>query len=394
MKNILSITFVALLMASCSTAPEKGYVLTGSFSGEIPLKAYLQLYTEGEMKVLDSSEFSTGEFIFSGEVAEPDFYYLRIGGEKDLLGLFIENSIISIVGHTDSLDHAVVSGSVIQNQYNDYKKPQLTIDVELSELHEKYKQAKTEELKNYFETKYDSVDLLSSKAAKDYVIENNSSVIAPYIIRRELIYGMNLSELEEITNKLSPELIENKYTKQLYSQIKTLRILEPGMVAPEFSQNNTEDKSVKLADFKGKYLLIDFWASWCGPCRKANSTVVEIYNKYWKNNFTILGISMDSDKDKWLEAIETDGLTWTQVSALEGWKNPIAKMYAVNSIPHAILIDPEGKVVKRGIQASELDELLESLLATKKPKRPINIVNQKQNKPLPLNDTIKLDTTD
>jgi peroxiredoxin len=187
-------------------------------------------------------------------------------------------------------------------------------------------------------------------------------VLAAYIIRYELVYSVDLADLEELTNALSPELKENKYAIELYSRIELLRKLQPGMPAPEFTQNDVNENPVNLASFKGKYVLIDFWASWCNPCRDANPTVVAMYNKYSKNNFTILGVSMDSKKDKWLDAIQADGLKWTQVSSLEGWENPVGKLYAVNSIPHAVLIGPDGKIIKTGVRANELDDLLGSLL--------------------------------
>lgn len=362
MKNILLLTLIVSLLASCSNTPDDGYAILGKISGKVPAKVYLQQYTDGEMMVLDSANFVNGEFKLRGKLIEPDFYYLRIGNEKNLLGLFLENSKILVTAHVDSISKGIIEGSSIQNQYNDYKDSQALYKQELKEIYKDYKNAETTEIKDAAEAKYDSVDNIAREAALQYIETINTSILAPYILRRELIYYMDLSQLEDITNKLSPELKDNKYAKQLYEHIATLRSLQPGMPAPLFTQNDTVGNPINLADFKGNYLLIDFWASWCGPCRRANPTVVEVFNKYSPKNFTILGVSMDDDKEKWMKAIADDGLTWTQVSTLEGWGNPLAKMYGVNSIPHAILIDPEGNIVERGIHAGDLDELLASLI--------------------------------
>jgi len=362
MNKLVVILIGALLAASCSNIPKNEYVVSGNISGKVPAQALLKIYDAGNWKTIDSADFINGSFKFKGSVAEPDYYFVQIGETKNRMGFFLENSKITINANIDSLNKAVVKGSKLQDQFNAYTKLKTEFDMQLRDLYNKYQNAENQKIKNKIEIAYDSVDNLKLEASKKYVIKNNNSILAPYIIRRELIFSLELAELDALTNALSPDLKENKYAKQLYERIKTLRSLEPGMVAPEFTQNDPSGNPINLSDFKGKYLLIDFWASWCRPCRNANPTIVATYNKYVHKNFTILGVSMDSDKNKWLEAIEADGLIWSHVSTLEGWDNPVGKKYAVNGIPHAVLIDPEGKIVKRGIHAGELDEILKGLL--------------------------------
>lgn len=362
MKNILLIIFGVILIASCTNSNKNGYKVTGKISGKVPAQALLQIYEDGEMKALDSASFVNGKFEFTGTVDSPDYYYIQIGTPKNKIALFIENSEITIKANIDSLRSAEIFGSNTQNEYDAFNESKSEFDNQQKVLYAEYKKAETDELKKVIENRYDSIDSEKSEHIKKYILNNSSSVLAPYIIRRELIHSIDLKELTELTNTISPELKDNKYTKELHQRIEILRSLEPGMPAPEFTQNDTAGNPVNLSDFKGKYLLIDFWASWCVPCRKANPTVVAMYNKYNTKGFTILGVSMDDNKDKWLEAIEADGLVWSQVSVLKGWNNPVGKKYGVNSIPHAILIDPDGNIVKRGIHAGELDELLGSLM--------------------------------
>ena len=154
---------------------------------------------------------------------------------------------------------------------------------------------------------------------------------------------------------------DSKGCQNLKSQIKNAESFIVGAEAPDFTMKNLDGEEVSLSDFRGKVVLIDFWASWCGPCRKDNPHVVELYKKYKEDGFEILGVSLDKTKDRWEQAIAKDKLTWTHVSDLKGWQNAVAQMYSVKSIPHTVLLDEEGKIIARKLRGPQLDQKLASI---------------------------------
>jgi peroxiredoxin len=204
------------------------------------------------------------------------------------------------------------------------------------------------------------VEAEKKKLIMKFAGEHHESVVAPYIMLRNA-WQFELPDFEEVALVLDTNLRGSKYYDDLMERVDILRAVQIGETAPEFIQNDTAGNPLSLSSLRGKYLLVDFWASWCGPCRAENPYVVEAWKKYNSKGFDVLGVSLDSKKDKWIEAIEEDGLTWNHVSDLAYWNNEAAKLYGVNSIPSNVLIDPEGIIIARNLRGEDLQQKLDEI---------------------------------
>jgi peroxiredoxin len=211
------------------------------------------------------------------------------------------------------------------------------------------------------ETAYDSVQKAQSGFMKNYILKNGKSVVSAYLAISNA-YAFSLEELKEINKAMDTCIARSPYVKTLAERETILDKVQPGQPAPDFTLNDTLGKPVSLSSFKGNVVLVDFWASWCGPCRAENPNVVAAYKKYNSKGFTVFGVSLDSDKEKWMKAIVKDGLTWKHTSDLLGWKNEAAKLYGVMSIPANFLLDKEGKIIASNLRGADLENKLAELL--------------------------------
>ena len=210
-----------------------------------------------------------------------------------------------------------------------------------------------ENAEKVFEEGYDIDSLITKYPA---------SPAAAFYLYRYFTYQLPLDELKATRAKISSELAGCPYVKDLDGIIKQLENVQIGKVAPEFSLPDTAGGSVSLSDFRGKYVLLDFWASWCPPCRRENPNVVKAFNEYKDKNFTIVGISLDKDKSKWMKAIADDNLAWTHLSDLKYWDSEIPALYGVRGIPANVLLDPDGVIVAKNITGEDLHKKLKEVI--------------------------------
>lgn len=213
---------------------------------------------------------------------------------------------------------------------------------------------------------FDELTQLSHQISLEYIDKHPASAYALNAIKEvdNGGYILHAEVVEPLFKKLSPEIQESEAGKAFGARIEKAKKLSVGQLAPVFSAPDTTGKIVSVEEYKNRYVLIDFWASWCKPCRAENPNVLKAYNKYKDKNFTVLGISLDNEKAKaaWLKAINDDGMPWTQISDLKGWSSPAAELYDVHAIPQNYLLDPSGKIVAKNIRGEKLHKTLEEIL--------------------------------
>jgi len=362
MKNLTFLTILALALFSCSGP---SFEISGTIDECPEGIVLLEQRIDGEWITLDSAAIADGFFTLDGQVEIPDVYYISIIGKGGKGMLFLENSDISFSSHVDSLYTATIKGSDVQDEYKEFNDELEKIVSGVRDLYGKYREALAsgdEVLAAALEEEVDAAYEKIDEYQASYIAGNPASFIAPQILNN-IHYGMEGVEIEEYLNKFDPALSASSVVKTLTKRVEVLKSVAVGKVAPNFTQNDVEGNPVSLSSLRGNYLLIDFWAAWCGPCRRENPNVVAAYNKYHDKGFDVLGVSLDQSRQDWLMAIAYDGLTWTQVSDVKGWGNEAAQLYGISSIPSNLLLDPEGKIIYKNLRGEDLHTELEKLLS-------------------------------
>lgn len=322
-----------------------GYEITGNVTGydDGTSVSFLNQQTGVPEK---QTTIEKGKFTIKGQLAEPSFIVLVFADQPPAVPLFIDNSKITITGDKNNLDNISVKGSKTQDQFAEYSK-----------LMKPYE--------SMFATdaaKDPASVAKVEKISEDFVKKYPSSFVSPVAIIRILQSSGNAAISDKLYKSLSNEVKKSSLGKYVDQQLALAKINPIGSEVTDFSQTDTAGNTVKISSFRGKYVLIDFWASWCRPCRMENPNVVAAFKKYHDKNFTILGVSLDQAKPAWLNAIKMDGLTWTQVSDLKGWGNEVAGLFHVTSIPQNLLIGPDGKIVAKNLRGEALEQKLNELL--------------------------------
>jgi peroxiredoxin len=241
---------------------------------------------------------------------------------------------------------------------------------EQSDLSRRYAEARTAEdtaLMNEIEAKYDALDAKADQAAGDFVDANKTSVAGAYVLSQVSTYGFSSQQVDSLLAKLDPAVPANAFSDKLTKRRDMLANVAVGKPAPEITLPTPSGETFSLSSLKGQVVVVDFWASWCGPCRRANPEMVRIYNTYKDRGFTILGVSLDSDRGKWLDAIASDKLDWHQVSELKYWDCEAARQYGVIGIPHTVVVDREGNVAAGVIFGEALEAKIVELLGPTEP---------------------------
>jgi peroxiredoxin len=378
MKKIVLFTFICVVaLNSCAKENKNAnYEIKGKI-GEYnsPAKIYLQ-YVENNEIISLSETLNDGSFLFSGHVASPANGRLviipdgsPINNQKTYehtLSIIIDNEKVEI-NSADLIANAIITGSRLNDDLKKLQSQLKTIGDKKNSLLLDYYDAPQDkenevEFQSFAKERLALIENEMKETYKKFILDHPQSYISLMALMDYQMQEVN--EIDFLLKSLSPELQQTEEGKYLAMQVSISKVTAIGSVAPDFSQDDPEGKPVRLSDFRGKYLLLDFWASWCGPCRKENPNVVNAYNKYKNKNFEILGVSLDNPgaRQNWLNAILKDGLTWPQVSDLKGWQNAVAQQYSIQSIPQNFLLDPNGVIIAKNLRGEKLNEVLSELL--------------------------------
>jgi len=364
MKKYLLIA--AFLAPAISQAQTINFAIKGSVGNlDAPAKAYLVYRTETG-SVTDSANIQQGHFAFNGTYINPVRATLIVShtGESlkklkkaDQLPIYLETANI-VVTAADSISKAAITGSPLNKDNQELIALTNPYTQQMNAAYAAFaalpKEQQTEKAEADLDKQTTAIDDEQKPVLATFINTHSNSLIALTALQTYGGYFPEASLVEPLYNSLSADVKSSVAGTQYSKLLAAWKSIALGANAPLFAQNDKDGASITLASFKGKYVLVDFWASWCGPCRKENPGIVKTFNQYKDKNFTILGVSLDSKRDPWLKAIEDDKLAWTQVSDLKYWKNEVAELYGVRAIPQNFLLDPSGKIIAKNLDGEAL----------------------------------------
>lgn len=374
----LKITFLSLcLMIGCYAvrAQESNFNMVIKMAKpKYGFKAFLQYGSTKEMEFVDSAAYKNGKFEIKGTTPYPQRAYLYIAPENKgfsvykntvwRIPVYVEKGKI-LVSVADELKDAKLSGTPLNDVFQGHAdvvkafSPRLEV---LKSLFRKAYQDKDSNTITLLNPKFKKLELETRKAEEEYFLANLNSPVSVDWLKNSFILAKDKSKVVELFDKMGDEAKNSAIGRNFAKSLNAVKSVEIGDLAPDFLARNLKDEEVSLSSFKGKYVLLDFWASWCFPCRKENPNVLKAYHEYKSKNFTVVGYTLDSDRKAWENAVVKDGMPWAQLSSF-GIKNErVDKLYGVTGIPDNFLIDPSGKIIATNLRGEELFKQLEKFI--------------------------------
>lgn len=364
MKKILLSIAVAGIMFACGEKKQT-YTVNGTIEGKTEGTAYLVVPGETSMDTLASAPITDGTYTLTGNLNGTTFAFITISGQRGGLPIFLENGVFTVTyGQNAAIEGggpAQQLSNAMDKQFSEvqqvYVPKQQLLRESFNEAHAADDAEKMDEIRAEFDELINEIQDKNSEILK----ANGDSYVAAYHVYT-MGQRLSLEDLKELFSVLSENAKMTTYGKKATERISKMEAVEIGQIAPDFTLDTPEGGKISLHAIQGKVKLIDFWASWCGPCRAENPHVVKIYEEYHPKGLEIFGVSLDNDKDAWLKAIEDDGLIWAHGSDLQGWAAAPAKLYVVSGIPHTVLLDENNKIIAKNLRGTELESKIAELL--------------------------------
>ena len=349
--------------------PKEGYLIRGELADANGWKVVLaKVSADSEEPVkIDSCVIKKGKFRMKGTVDYPEYCVLYVG-DNGPLPLIVENTEMDIAVNLQNIQESKVTGSKETDLLMELFHWIHVFDDRRTKVNNDYMLLKRsgetdiEKEKEYFAL-MDTIQQQAAEYAKLFITEYPNHIVTALIMQSNLP-NIAPEELEQYVNGFDEVNSQSPWVQSIKEEAASIKRLAIGQPFTDLKMPSPKGNEVALSDYAGKdkYVLIDFWASWCGPCRRANPHVVDLYKKYKDKGFEIVGVSFDKDKTEWLNAIEADALTWIQMSDLKYWQSEGAKLYSVNSIPYTVLLDKDGNILAKGLQPDEIEKKLAELM--------------------------------
>lgn len=361
-KLLLSLAAFSLILSACDNSPK--YTIDGTIQGDQTGNVLLVSEKGNQLDTIGKAAIKNGKFKLTGHVDSLTIAYASVEGSRFYVPVFLENAAYTAVIDPASPMDNKIEGTKNQTVINNF----IVLNKELQkgriEIQQEYmaaNQAKDSEKMAALESKMEKL-IGSTEAKEEDLLKENPDTYATAFLLLTKMGQLEYEQINALYDPLSPEIKATRPGKEIAAYMARLAPTAVGQVAPDFTLETPDGKPLSMHSVKGKIKILDFWASWCGPCRSENPNVVELYKKYSPKGLEIVGVSLDENKDQWQQAIKDDKLTWKHMSDLKGWESAVVQQYGISAIPHTVILDENNVIIAKNLRGKKLEQKIAELL--------------------------------